>query len=331
MIKGEFVARLTLIGLLIAISWVVFGQITKPADAITIRARMPENGGWTPENLTVRVGQPLHLRMTSDDVVHSFAVGQMDVTAIDIFPGEFVETTLVFDAPGKYIFYCTRWCGSNHWRMRGVIDVVGEALLDSTTSPPLYQTLGIDLDAPRHAAEIPAGRPSATAGEIFLDLVPEAYFAIDQYRSTSPGELYTTFKQLEGISELPDMDVWNLVALIWKMQTSAQTLSVGEALYAENCAACHGEQGGGDGVFANQMGTPTAPDEHGHSTVTGHELVPPSDFTDPFLMLAAEPALLHGKILRGGMGTGMPYWGPIFTDVELWALVDYLWTFQFDW
>jgi mono/diheme cytochrome c family protein len=30
------------------------------------------------------------------------------------------------------------------------------------------------------------------------------------------------------------------------------------------------------------------------------------------------------------MGTGMPYWGPIFTDAQVWSLVAYLWTFQFD-
>jgi mono/diheme cytochrome c family protein len=46
-------------------------------------------------------------------------------------------------------------------------------------------------------------------------------------------------------------------------------------------------------------------------------------------MLSASPAHLQGKILRGGMGTGMPYWGPIFTDDQTWALVSYLWTFQF--
>jgi hypothetical protein len=32
----------------------------------------------------------------------------------------------------------------------------------------------------------------------------------------------------------------------------------------------------------------------------------PADFTDPARMLGASPALLEGKILRGGMGTGMP-------------------------
>jgi len=26
----------------------------------------------------------------------------------------------------------------------------------------------------------------------------------------------------------------------------------------------------------------------------------------------------------------MPYWGPIFTEDQVWALVAYLWTFQFD-
>jgi mono/diheme cytochrome c family protein len=46
-------------------------------------------------------------------------------------------------------------------------------------------------------------------------------------------------------------------------------------------------------------------------------------------MLGASTALLDGKIRRGGMGTGMPYWGKIFTDDEIEALIAHLWTFQF--
>jgi hypothetical protein len=34
------------------------------------------------------------------------------------------------------------------------------------------------------------------------------------------------------------------------------------------------------------------------------------------------------KIRRGGMGTGMPYWGSIFTEEEMEALVSYVWTFS---
>ncbi len=56
----------------------------------------------------------------------------------------------------------------------------------------------------------------------------------------------------------------------------------------------------------------------------------PADFTNVQTMLAASPALLQGRIIRGGMGTGMPYWGPIFTEAQTWSLVGYLWAFQFE-
>ena len=56
----------------------------------------------------------------------------------------------------------------------------------------------------------------------------------------------------------------------------------------------------------------------------------PANLADPERMLAASPALLQGKILRGGMGTGMPSWGPIFTDEQTWNLVAYIYSFQFE-
>ena len=64
--------------------------------------------------------------------------------------------------------------------------------------------------------------------------------------------------------------------------------------------------------------------EFGTGTLT------PTNFTDPKTMFGASPALLQGKIIRGGMGTGMPYWGPVFSDPQLWAIIDYLWTFQME-
>ena len=41
-------------------------------------------------------------------------------------------------------------------------------------------------------------------------------------------------------------------------------------------------------------------------------------------------ALLQGKVLRGGMGTGMPEWGSLYSDQELWAVVAFLRSFTFD-
>jgi hypothetical protein len=85
--------------------------------------------------------------------------------------------------------------------------------------------------------------------------------------------------------------------------------------------------GNGDGVYAYQ------PNVNGYdpsSSSSTDMRTSPTDFTDAEHMLGASPAILQGKILRGGMGSGMPSWGAIFTDEQTWALVAYLWRFQFD-
>jgi mono/diheme cytochrome c family protein len=46
-------------------------------------------------------------------------------------------------------------------------------------------------------------------------------------------------------------------------------------------------------------------------------------------MLAASDVLLQGKLLRGGMGTGMPEFGSLYSSEELWAMIAYLRTFLF--
>lgn len=133
---------------------------------------------------------------------------------------------------------------------------------------------------------------------------------------------------MPSFQSLADQDIWDLVAWVWRSNTTPQELQQGKQLYQTNCAACHGETGKGDGVFAEQL---ARPDTGKHAEMqTGEMTVRPVDFTDPEHMLAAGSAHLQGKIIRGGMGTGMPYWGPIFTENQLWALVAYLWTFQFE-
>jgi hypothetical protein len=84
-------------------------------------------------------------------------------------------------------------------------------------------------------------------------------------------------------------------------------------------AAAHGMTGKGDGVMVK--GRPTMTPKN-----MGHILVRPPDFTDPHTLLGASPALLEGKIIRGGMGTGMPSWGAIFTQQQIDAIVGYLYT-----
>ncbi len=293
------------------------------SDAIEIHAQMADNGGWTPSDLTAQVGQPLHLRLTSDDVVHGFAVGQSAAPAVDVLPGLWTTTTLTFDQPGKYTFYCTRWCGPNHWRMRGTIEVTGAAT-ETLTTPPLYVTQHLNLDAPHPSDVVPGEKPSAARGAA-LDVKIARLVTPDP--TESPAQLWHQLRSSSSTKNLSDEQVWDLVAQAWQTNTTPERLAEGKQLYAQNCAACHGETGKGDGVIAPSLQkTPAMPG----MAVTGHKTVAPVDFTDAKYMLGASKAILEGKIIRGGMGTGMPYWGPIFTAEQIQSLADFLWTFQFD-
>jgi mono/diheme cytochrome c family protein/plastocyanin len=320
--RREWIALIVLLGLVsLAVLVVGIGWWGRE-ETILLRASMPEAGGWRPVAIQAKAGQPVHLRLTSEDVTHSFAVGQMEMEAIDIEPGELTELTLTFEQPGTYTYYCTRWCGPNHWRMRGTIEVSGEsAEAPTAVSAPLYIQLGLDIDAPHPAAVTPSGKPSAAGvGDLYEKLSPR-YLSQEYYRSHNPAQVWQELRADSLITGLSDELVWGLVAGIWQANTSVEKLEAGQDLYAQNCAACHGETGAGDGPMADDVA-------QSMQQMEGHEAVTPADFTDSASMLGASPALLHGKIARGGMGTGMPYWGPIFTDEQIWELVDYLYTFS---
>lgn len=126
--KKENLARsLVIIFIIIAISIPIVGQWLiddKQGNTIELHARTFENGGWSEDTIQTQVGEPIRIRITSEDVVHGFAVGGYNLTPLEVMPGEFVEITLKFDKPGEYTFFCNRWCGPNHTRMRGTIEVL---------------------------------------------------------------------------------------------------------------------------------------------------------------------------------------------------------------
>ncbi len=316
--RSEMLSRLLVsVGVALVLAVPLAVRFFDAQGVVEIHGRMAESGGWSPGFIQAQVGVPLHLRLTSDDVVHSFAIGQSELPPVDVLPGKMTELTLTFDEPGTYTFYCTRWCGANHWRMRGTIEVTGGAPLDpEPVSPPLYVTHGLDIDAPHPASITPVERPSAWRGAAFASWLPPAYLTADYYRRHSPAQVYLDLHGDPALASLGDSDLWDLVAYIWQSNATPEGLAEGQRLYAQNCAACHGEAGGGDGVFAASVEAQTG--------------TFPADFTDPVAMLGASPALLQGKILRGGMGTGMPYWGPIFKNETIWGIIAYLYTFQFD-
>jgi mono/diheme cytochrome c family protein/plastocyanin len=317
MIRAEKLSRVLVVcGLLFILAAPIVTWFLGTQGVVMMHGRMAESGGWTPDNLQAQVGVPLHLRLTSDDVTHGFAIGQNDMPSVDVLPGKMADVTVTFDKPGTYTFYCTRWCGVNHWRMRGKIEVSGsDPSKPQPAGSPLYMTLGLNIDAAHPAVVTPVGIPDAQAGATFSSRLPANTLTTDYYRSHSPDQAYQDLRANPTLSSLDDSELWNLIAYIWQSNTTPAELANGQKLFARNCAACHGEAGGGDGVFATKV-----------QALTGKS---PAKFADSGSMLGASPALLQGKLLRGGMGTSMPSWGPILTDQQTWDIISFLYTFQF--
>jgi mono/diheme cytochrome c family protein len=310
--KSERLALAILILILLGLPAAVFGyQRIRTATAgvrvIDLDAQLPEVGGWAPEVLRITAGEQIRLRLHSPDVLHSFAIGRTEVGPIDIVPGKVTEIEFSINEPGTYTFYCTRWCSTNHWRMRGTLEVTAAdgTIPLSAQEPAPYIALGIDLDrghghldsGPEPVATPPTP-PSAAAGAE-LGVPPPLITLAD-----TPAGIYQVLRA--SYSELTDADLWNLIAHAWAQESTADQVTLGETLYQRDCAACHGLEGQGDGIMAREL-----PEE-------------PYDWRDPAYLMSASDALLHGKIVRGGMGTGMPGWGNLYTDEEAWAVVAYL-------
>lgn len=177
--NAERSARLFVIGLVLGLPLAAFAALRLANERSSeLRGRMAEAGGWTPAYLTTQVGEPLRLRLTSDDVAHGFAVGQTDWPEVMVMPGQVTQAVLTFERPGAYTFYCTVWCGVNHWRMRGTIEVTGPAATPAKAVAPLYARLGLDIDAPHPALPKPAHSPSAGRGAMLSHAIPASYLEI---------------------------------------------------------------------------------------------------------------------------------------------------------
>jgi len=334
------IVLLIVVGLPVATLGYQFGlrpALAKDAQEVDIVGRLPEHGGWSPETVRVEVGRPVRLRLSSDDVVHGFAIGKLGVDAGWVYPGQPKVVEFTPQRAGRYTFYCTTWCADGHWRMHGTLEVYDPddpSAVDVPIDPPQtdWQAEGVDIDAPHLAAQFPATRPSAARGAAIWQGTPglpdaSLVLARRDLRRQSPAQVFKTLREdrtpglaLAPLSELPPMALWDVVAYLWREGTSAESIALGERLYLTNCVACHDETGDGKGPAAAALTAPHAE----HELPRGHGPQSPANFTDARATASGSGIIYYGKLVRGGMGTGMPYWGNIFTERELWALVDYI-------
>lgn len=113
---------------------VFFELSTPPGDAQTIyvvgkqwmwKTQHPE-GRREINELHVPAGRAIKLRMTSQDVIHSFYVPAFRVKQ-DVLPGRYTEMWFRPTKPGRYHLFCAEYCGTDHSVMGGYVYVMEPA------------------------------------------------------------------------------------------------------------------------------------------------------------------------------------------------------------
>jgi len=73
--------------------------------------------------LHVPAGRPVELTMTSEDVIHSFFVPAFRMKR-DVVPGRYATVWFQATRPGRYHLFCSQYCGTNHAKMIGWVEVM---------------------------------------------------------------------------------------------------------------------------------------------------------------------------------------------------------------
>jgi cytochrome c oxidase subunit 2 len=122
-----------------------------PADALPVYVVAKQwmwklqhrNGRREINELHVPLGQPVVLKMTSQDAIHSFFVPAFRVKQ-DVLPGRYTSLWFTATRLGEYRLFCAEYCGSEHSQMIGRVVVMpvadyGRWLAGGTPQPSLAQ------------------------------------------------------------------------------------------------------------------------------------------------------------------------------------------------
>jgi mono/diheme cytochrome c family protein len=105
---------------------------------------------------------------------------------------------------------------------------------------------------------------------------------------------------------LSEMDIWDVLYYEWTFATSPEEIAQGKELFAANCATCHGAAGDGSGL-------------------TGA-----ANFTDQAFISNEDPLGFFQAIHDGVEGSAMPAWGDKLSDDEIWSVINFVWTFAYE-
>ena len=85
---------------------------------------------WTQNQMNLPVGRPVIVHLSSEDVIHSFALPQMRVKQ-DAIPGVEQRVWFTPTKTGEWEIACSQLCGLGHYRMRGFYTIQSQTDFDA--------------------------------------------------------------------------------------------------------------------------------------------------------------------------------------------------------
>lgn len=124
--------------MLSAKGWTLWNiQRTVPPNAMEVKVTAYQwyfefdyGNGATDTDLVVPVGQPVVLRMTSADVIHSFGLNEFRLKE-DIMPGRITHLWFYPEKPIETKVVCVEFCGNSHAEMNSAVKAVSKADFDA--------------------------------------------------------------------------------------------------------------------------------------------------------------------------------------------------------
>jgi cytochrome c oxidase subunit 2 len=78
--------------------------------------------GFTPDQIVLKKGETVTLRLHSGDVTHGFFMRKLKIDT-EVEAGKTTDVTITPDTPGSYTTICDHFCGANHGNMKMTIVV----------------------------------------------------------------------------------------------------------------------------------------------------------------------------------------------------------------
>ena len=82
------------------------------------------NWKFTPDQITLKVGEAQVLRLTSSEGVHGLQSADLGIKQTTIVPGSSTDITVIPKKAGTYVLHCSIECGAGHPNMTLTVNVV---------------------------------------------------------------------------------------------------------------------------------------------------------------------------------------------------------------